>query len=385
MLGLNHETGIRYRHMIASRAIRFGYRAILKPIFFAQDPEVVHDRMTRAGESLGRFGCTRSIARFFFHFADPSLEQDVHGIHFANPIGLAAGFDKNAQLTEILPSVGFGFEEAGSITGEYCEGNPKPRLWRLPESKGLVVYYGLKNDGSDAISKRLRGKTFTFPVGISVAKTNDASTVEMERGIADYEKAFRSFLDIGDYFTINISCPNAFGGEPFTTPESLDALLQRIDQIKTEKSIFLKMPVDLSIAQLDELVTVADRHRVHGFVLSNLTKKRDRPEIKQQEIQGINKGGISGKPTAAASNALIAHLFKRTNGRYIIVGCGGVFSAEDAYEKIRQGATLIQLITGMIVEGPQLIGEINRGLVRLLQRDGYKNIKEAIGAAHRTI
>ncbi len=371
--------------MIASRVIRFGYRAIVKPIFFAQDPEVVHDRMTHAGSLLGRYGFLRAMTRFFFHFADPALEQDVCRIHFANPIGLAAGFDKNAQLTEILPCVGFGFEEAGSITGEYCEGNPKPRLWRLPESKGLVVYYGLKNDGSEAIAKRLRGKRFAFPVGISVAKTNDASTVEMEKGIADYEKAFRAFVDIGDYFTINISCPNAYGGEPFTTPASLDALLQRIDQIETQKPIFLKMPVDLTVTQLDELVAVADRHRVHGFVLSNLTKKRDREEIKQHEIQGIDKGGISGKPTAAASNALIAHLFKATNGRYIIVGCGGVFSAEDAYEKIRQGATLIQLITGMIFEGPQLIGEMNRGLVRLLQRDGYKNIKEAIGAAHRTV
>lgn len=369
--------------MIASRAIRFGYQTVLKPIFFAQDPEDVHDRMTHAGELLGRFGLMRSISRFFFYFGDPSLEQDIRGIHFVNPIGLAAGFDKNAQLTNILPSVGFGFEEAGSITGERCEGNAKPRVWRLPKSKGLVVYYGLKNDGCETIAKRLRGMNYTFPVGISIAKTNDASTIGMEKGISDYEKAFRAFVDIGDYFTINISCPNAFGGEPFTSPESLDALLQRLDQMKTDKPLFLKMPVDVSIAQLDALVMVADRHRVHGFIMSNLTKKRDRQEIDQTEIQGIDKGGISGKPTSSASNALIAHLYKTTGERYTIIGCGGVFSSEDAYEKIRQGATLIQLITGMIFEGPQLIGEINRGLVKLLKQDGYKNIHEAVGAAHR--
>jgi len=307
--------------------------------------------------------------------------QTIGGIRFSNPIGLAAGFDKNAQLTRILPCVGFGFEEVGSITGEPCVGNPKPRLWRLPKSQGLVVYYGLKNDGCEAIAKRLRNEHFKFPVGVSVAKTNNSQTVDVQAGIADYEKAFRAFLDIGDYFTVNISCPNAFGGEPFSSPEKLDALLACLDTIETPKPIFLKMPADISTYELDALVAVADRHRVHGFVLTNLTKKRDRPEIVQDEIKGLDKGGVSGKPVYDASNKMISHLYKAVGKRYVIIGCGGIFSAADAYEKIRCGASLVQLITGMIFEGPQLIGEINCGLVRLLKRDGFSNISEAIGVA----
>lgn len=368
--------------MLATAFIRFCYRHVAKPLFFTQDPEDVHDRMCGLGERLGRHGAARWLTRTIFQYKSPALEQDIQGIHFSNPIGLAAGFDKNATLTRILPAVGFGFEEVGSITGEPCAGNKRPRLWRLPKSRGLVVYYGLKNDGCEAIARRLQGRTFDVPIGVSVAKTNSPATVDVPDGIADYVKAFRAFLDIGQYFTINISCPNVFGGEPFTDPDRLDLLLSEIDTIATAKPIFLKMPADVTTEQLNALVAVADRHRVHGFILSNLTKKFDRPEIRQDEIAGIVHGGISGKPTFDQSNTLIAHLYRKAAGRYVIIGCGGVFSAEDAYEKIRQGATLIQLITGMIFEGPQLIGEINRGLVELLRRDGFRNIHESVGSAH---
>jgi dihydroorotate dehydrogenase len=221
-------------------------------------------------------------------------------------------------------------------------------------------------------------------VGISVAKTNSPSTIQIRDGIADYAKAFRAFEGIGDYATINISCPNAFGGEPFTDPTSLDLLLTEIDTIPTNKPIFLKVPADSTTEQLDALVAIADRHRVHGFVIANLTKTYTRPEIQPDEIQQARCGGVSGKATFACSNALIAHLYRTAGTRYVIIGCGGIFSAEDAYEKIRQGASLVQLITGMIFEGPQLIGEINRGLVRLLTRDGFSSIRDAIGSAHQS-
>ncbi len=356
------------------------YKHVAKPVYFRLDPEKVHDRMTAVGEFLGRHAVTKWITSRLFRYDNQLLEQTIIGIRFSNPIGLAAGFDKNAQLMDILPSVGFGFEEIGSITGETCEGNPKPRLWRLPESKGLVVNYGLKNDGCEAIALRLGRKKFDFPIGTSIAKTNSPATVDVGAGIADYEKAFRAFSSIGQYFTVNISCPNAFGGEPFTDPARLELLLSRLDLIRTDKPIFLKLPVDLSIPELDALTAVADRYRVHGIILSNLTKNRTRSEIKPEEIAGITKGGISGKPTFDASNVLIEHLYKTTGKRFVIIGCGGVFSAEDAYEKIKRGASLVQLITGMIFEGPQIIGEINRGLVRLMKRDGYNNIGEAVGS-----
>ena len=369
--------------MFGTRAFRSSYRYIAKPYFFKQDPEDVHDRACKVGETLGKNILTRRLVAQALDYRNSVLELDILGMHFNNPVGLAAGFDKNARLTRILPSVGFGFEEVGSITGEPCEGNPRPRLWRLPRSRGLVVYYGLKNDGCEAVAERMRGSTFDFPVGVSIAKTNSLATVGVQDGIADYVKAFRAFLDIGQYLTLNISCPNAFGGEPFTDPDRLDILLSEIDDIRTKKPIFLKMPADLTTEQLDALVAVADRHRVHGFVLSNLTKKFERPEVQQDEIKGLVHGGISGKPTFNQSNALIAHLYQKVSGRYVIIGCGGIFSAEDAYEKIRQGASLVQLITGMIFEGPQLIGEINLGLVKLLQRDGFENVSRAVGSAHR--
>lgn len=367
--------------MFATRFQRFVYCALAKPLFFRCDPESMHDIMSFVGRVLGRWSVTRRIVKGLFAYEHPSLVSTVCGIQFPNPVGLSAGFDKNAQLTDIMPSVGFGFEEVGSITGEPCLGNPKPRLWRLPETKGLVVYYGLKNDGCEAVAGRLQRKTFAIPIGTSIAKTNNVCTVSLEAGIADYVKAFRAFTEIGDYFTINISCPNAYGGEPFAAPERLEALLTAIDQIPTKKPIFLKMAADISADMLDALVDVADRHRVHGFILSNLTKDRNNPMIHRYELERVGKGGISGKPVADISNNLISHLYQKAGKRYVIIGVGGIFTAKDVYEKLKRGASLVQLITGMVYEGPQLIGEINRGLVALMKEDGYQHIHEVVGKA----
>jgi dihydroorotate dehydrogenase len=362
---------------VRNSLVRFFYVNLLKPIYFRQDPEDVHDAMTRMGEWLGRWWVLRKTVSSAFSFSHSMLAQDILGIHFSNPIGLAAGFDKDALLTDILPSVGFGYEEVGSITGEPCEGNPKPRLWRLPKSSALVVYYGLKNEGSEKVAARLRNKKFKFPIGTSIAKTNSVATVDTQAGINDYVKAFREFVDIGDYFTVNISCPNAFGGEPFTDPVKLEGLLAEVDKIPTKKPIFIKLSPDLSEEQLTAVLDVCARHRVQGFISSNLTKKRDNKNILEKDVPA--QGGISGRVVMDLSNAQIRFIYKKTGGKYIIVGCGGIFTAHDAYEKIKAGASLLQLITGMIFEGPQAVGEINRGLVELLKKDGHKNISEAIG------
>lgn len=355
----------------------FLYKHLFKPVAFAMDPEFVHDRVLGLGKLLGKFGISRRLAKSLFFYAHPSLEQDILGIHFANPIGLAAGFDKNAELTDILPSVGFGFAEVGSITGEASPGNPGKRLWRLPKSESLLVYYGLKNQGANVLAKKLSSKSFEFPVGISVAKTNSPDTVEQVKGVADYVKAFNLFADIGSYTTINISCPNAFGGQPFTDPESLEALLSEVDKIETRKPVFIKLSPDLGMERVDELLAVIDKHRVQGIICSNLTKNRANPNIKEAYVPEV--GGMSGKVVEGLANELIAHVYKKTQGKYVIVGCGGVFTAEDAYRKIKLGASLIQMITGMVYQGPQVVGEINRGLVELLKKDGYENISEAVG------
>ena len=366
---------------IRNKAFRFFYKNLLQPLFFQFDPETVHDRMGFFGEFLGIFSLTRNITSSLFNYSDKKLEQDILGIKFKNPVGLGAGFDKNAQLINILPSVGFGFAEVGSITGEPCEGNPKPRLWRLKKSRGFLVWYGLKNDGCEVISEKLKSKKFEIPIGTNIAKTNSPNTVETDMGIADYIKAFKEFTEIGAYFTINISCPNAYGGLPFTDSGRLDKLLDKIDRIATKKPIFLKLSPDLPKSEIDKIIMVCSRHRVHGFVLTNLTKNRTNRKVLDKVLSA--EGGMSGKIVENLSNELISYIFQKTNGKYVIIGLGGVFSAQDAYKKIMLGASLVALISGMIYEGPQVISEINIGLVKLLERDGYSNISQAIGADNK--
>ena len=371
------EILIRLRNHIS----RFFYKAVFKPIFFLIDPETTHQQMLAVGNFLGSNPFTRALTAFFFFYSNKKLEQKILGINFPNPIGLAAGFDKEGFLTSILPSVGFGFAEVGSITGEPCEGNPKPRLWRLKKSMGIVVYYGLKNDGCEKISRRLRNKAFAIPLGTSIAKTNSPNTVETQDGIADYVEAYKKFTTIGSYFTINISCPNAYGGQPFTDAERLDRLLTEIDKIQTKKPVFLKMSPDLNYSEIDKIIEVAKQHEAAGFICTNLTDQRKNKKIVDRLVP--KKGGISGKPVEELANDLISYVYRKTKGEFVIIGCGGVFSAADAYKKIKLGAFLVQLITGMIFEGPQVISEINQGLVALIKKDGFKSISEAVGADNR--
>ena len=360
-----------------NQILRFLYKAILIKFFFLMDPEVIHERMLKFGQFLGSTAFGRGLIAVFFSYSNKSLEQKILGIKFANPVGLAAGFDKDARLTEILPSVGFGFVEVGSITGEACSGNPRPRLFRLKKSKGLVVNYGLKNEGCEAIAERLSAITFKIPIGTNVAKTNSRKTVKVESGIADYVKAYKEFTKIGSYFTINISCPNAYGGQPFEEKGRLEKLLTELDKIKTQKPVFLKISPDLARRQVDAIIDVARHHRVAGFVCGNLTKNRENKRIVEKEIP--EEGGMSGKIVEDLANDLIGYIFKKTKGEFVIIGCGGVFSASDAYKKIKLGASLVELITGMVFEGPQVVSEINQGLVFLLKKDGYTNISQIIG------
>lgn len=355
--------------------LRFFYKNFVKRILFLIDPEKVHDKTIRFSDFLGKHSFSKRLVNLLFNYKNKKLEQEILGIKFSNPVGLAAGFDKDAGLVDIIPYVGFGFEEVGSITGEFCPGNPKPRLWRLKKSNSLVVYYGLKSLGCKRIFLKLRKKKFKIPIGVSIARTNIKKTVPLRAGINDYVKSFKTFSKIGDYFAINISCPNTCGGEPFTNPSDLDKLLDELDKIYTKKPIFLKLSPDLSSKELDSIIELSYRHRVHGFICSNLSKKRDfnlKDEIPE-------KGGVSGKVVSAASNRMIRYLFSKTKGDFIIIGVGGIFSAEDAYEKIKLGASLVQLITGLVFEGPQLVKEINKGLVKLLEKDGFSNISEAVG------
>lgn len=364
---------------IRNFTIAFCYKYFLKPIYFCLDPEFVHDRMVSFGEFIGKYSITRFKTKILFGFTDKSLEQEIFGIKFKNPVGLSAGFDKDALLTDIIPSVGFGFEEVGSITAFPCKGNPKPRLWRIVESKALLVYYGLKNNGSEEISNRLKNKKFKIPIGTNIAMTNSEKNMDVSVAISDYQKTFSTFYNIGNYFTINISCPNTCGGQPFMEIENLDKLLSVIDKIETTKPIFVKISPDVSFENLDHILDILKKHRVDGIICSNLTKKKDNLKSKITSFPG----GVSGKPISKLSDDLISHIYKREGDRFVIIGVGGIFNAKDAYRKIRKGASLVQIISGMIFMGPQLASQINLGISEFLKRDGFTNISQAIGADYK--
>jgi dihydroorotate dehydrogenase len=346
-----------------------------KKFLFAKDPEQVHDKFLKLGKFLGSRNYTKKIISSLFNYQNPSLEQKILGIKFRNPVGLSGGFDKDAELISIMEDVGFGFVEIGSVTAKPYKGNPGKRLDRLIEKKGLWVNYGLKSSGAKAVAKSLKGKKFKIPFGINIAKTNCKETADPEAGANDYIETLKIMSDLGDYYTINISCPNAFGGQPFSDPKLLENLLKKIDKIKIKKPVFIKLSPDLDKKTVDKLISISKKHKVDGFICTNLTKKKTE-----------KTGGYSGKIVEKKANALLSHVYKKTRSskkKYILIGVGGIFSTEDAYKKIKLGANLVQLITGMIYQGPSLIGEINHGLVHLLKKDGYKNISEAVGKANK--
>lgn len=366
---------------IRNGIIRFFYVNLLKRILFLFDPERVHDWFNSIGDFLGRHAFTRWFTYVLFGYSNPILEQRRCGIDFKNPVGLAAGFDKNGHLVEIIPSVGFGFIEVGSITGEPCAGNPKPRLWRLVRSKSLAVYYGLKNDGCAKIAERLKTARRTIPLGVSIAKTNDPKLTSVDGIVKDYVKSFRKLADIGDYITLNLSCPNVCSGSGLINAKLAEKVLIGIRKFRTEKPVFMKISPDIDKKEVDELIETAFKHKIDGFVCTNLTKNRSNPKIIDKNVPAV--GGLSGKVVEGLSNKMLEYAYKRSKGKLTLIGCGGIFTAEDAYKKIRLGASLVQVITGMIYNGPQSISEINQGVVRLLKRDGFRNVSEAVGVDAR--
>ena len=372
----------------------FFYKFVCKPIFFKIDPEKVHDRFIWLGEQFGKVGFMRKFLAKIFVYENKSLEQTVVGIRFANPVGIAGGFDKDARLTEILPSVGFGFHEVGSITAKPYAGNPRPRLKRFPETKSLWVNYGLKNKGASTIHQNLekllsRGGSFRIPLFFNIAKTNCKETADVKCAVEDYCESVKIFKDMADVFMINISCPNAYGGQPFHAKDDLGMLLSALDKLlkseKINRPVFLKISPELTNSEVDDILDVCDKHKVDGIIISNLRKKKVEEDFAPSERGRVPAhGGLSGKYLEPFANNMLKYIATKVKGgrcrKYVLIGLGGIFNADDAYRKIRLGASLVQLITGMIFLGPQVIGEINEGLVKLLKHDGFENISEAVGA-----
>ncbi len=371
------------------------YRYILKPVLFLFEPEFIHDVFIFLGEMLGKFWITRKVVGLVYGFnlnassrsvsnsgRTCDISKIVDGIKYRTPILLAAGFDYNGRLTNILSHVGFGGEEVGSVTAHPCEGNPKPRMTRLPKSQSIIVNKGLRNEGVDAIIMRLKnagvgrkngalttvGDTEVvskFVVGVSIARTNSPKTAPLESAVDDYAYSLKRLIEegIGDYYTINISCPNAFGGEAFTKPELLTNLLAKLVTIPCTKPIYVKMPINLPWDEFNKLLKIIDFYKLQGVIIGNLNK--DYESIGQHcEVPDEYAGGLSGAPCNKLSSELIRKTRQAYGKRFTIIGVGGIFSAADAREKFDAGADLVQLITGMIYEGPGLIREICNDLAK---------------------
>lgn len=363
------------------------YQKIIKPVFFLIYPEYVHNLMVWFGSNLAKTPIIKFIGSKFVYF-HPSLRQKIAGIEFNNPVGLAAGFDYNADLTQALYYLGFGFQSTGTITNLPYEGNPYPRLGRLPKSKSLMVNKGFKNLGAKKIADNLtsgKNKKFKIPVGISIGMTHSENIKTIEEAIKDIISAFKIFEERkvrSSYYELNISCPNLVHAKniSFYPQKNLNSLLTAIDKLRLKKPVFVKMPIDKTNTEVIKMLDIIVKHKsTKGVIFGNLLKDREDPSLDQSEVKKFKVGNFSGKPCEQRSNELITLAYKKYKNKLIIIGCGGIFSAEDSYKKIKLGASLVQLITGMIFQGPQLISQINLELIDLLKKDGFKNIKEAIG------
>ena len=365
------------------RFVGWCYRHIARPIIFLFPSEPMHEIALRLGYLLGRVPGIAKAATWLFRTTHPQLSTVVAGVSFENPIGLAAGFDYRAELPRMLPALGFGFGSVGTLTHEPYEGNPKPRLGRLVQSQALLVNKGFKNDGVTQTLKKYHGQKFAVPIGVSIGRTNTLTHTTQGEAIADVLSGFReaeaSQLSFS-YYELNISCPNLRSPIEFYEPQHLAELLGAVFTLALTHPIFIKMPIDRTDEQFTAMLDVITTFPVAGIIVGNLLRSRIHRALVPEEVARYPKGNFGGKPTFDDSNRHIALAYQHTKGALTIVGCGGVFTAEDAYTKIRLGATLIQLASGLVFRGPFVAGEITASLPKLLARDGCSHYQDAVGS-----
>ena len=370
------------RMMVVRALIGFLYRTVAKPILFLFDAEVVHDAAVAFGAHTGNFFVVPALLRY----EHAALRQTIDGIAFENPVGLAAGFDYNGRLAHVMGNVGFGFHTVGTVTALPYKGNDKPRLGRLPRSKALFVNKGFKSSGASAVHDYLASLDLSREiVGVSVGASNIKEIDTVDKAIADYCKTFDQFRDADSvsYFELNISCPNTRLEDPFLDPAAFMKLARAVSDMRMRQPIWIKMPSELSWEKTRAIMDIALKHGMRTFIFSNLVKDRNNASLDRRELERFRgfKGNFSGKPVERPANDLLTNAYACYGDEVVLVGCGGIFSARDAYEKIKRGAHLVQLITGMIYQGPQLAAEINEGLVFLAHADGFESVSTARGSA----
>jgi dihydroorotate dehydrogenase len=360
------------------------YRSLVRRLLFSLPPETAHELALHSLSLLQAKPLNDFVARRYA--SGPALRITRFGLSFENPVGLAAGFDKDGVALRALAALGFGFIEAGTVTFHAQPGNPRPRLFRLPEDKALINRAGFNNSGAAAFAKRVAHERPRCVLGVSIGKSK---ITPLEQATEDYLASFELVYDAADYIAVNVSSPNTPQLRQLQQSEQLAALLsalqernralQQAHQRGAPMPLLVKLSPDLSHEELEMIVDVVVRSGIDGIIATNTTIARDQLRTDKARVAQIGEGGLSGQPLRQRSTRMIEDLYRLTHGRIPIVGVGGIFTAEDAWEKISAGASLVQLYTGFIYRGPGIAREINENLERIMNREGFSNLDAAVG------
>ena len=359
------------------------YTSLIRPLAFRLEAERAHHLAIKLGANMA---WAAAGLRPLLAVTEPGLETTVAGVRFPNPIGLAAGFDKSGESVATLAALGFGSVEIGSVSIDPSDGNPKPRLWRLPEDRALLVHYGMQNDGAHVVASRVKASQISVPLGINIAVTNrgrGAPPLDPDSIIAEYVEAARVLAPHADYLMLNLSCPNtADGRDFFIDGNNMTACIAALGELDLKLPVFMKASSAGGVAAIERVLAAADGHDfIAGFMFNQVPGKPDKlntPDALWRSLPGT----VAGPPIVyRAPMANTAECYRRMDKRrHVLISAGAVTTAEDAYAKIRNGASLVQLFTAMVYEGPLLARRIARGLAWLLKRDGFKSVSEAVGA-----
>jgi dihydroorotate dehydrogenase len=340
------------------------YKSVIRPFFFLFDPEKIHHFTFSLIKILSKIPGIPFIFRSLFTISDKKLERQLFGLTFKNPVGLAAGFDKNAVLFNELANFGFGFIEIGTVTPKAQAGNPKKRIFRLKADNGLINRMGFNNNGIEAAIEKLKQNKGHVLIGGNIGKNTTTMPADYTK---DYVACFEALHPYVDYFVLNVSCPNVGSHAKLTDKDYLIALITTIQKANAthtnQKPVLLKIAPDLNPVQLDEVIEIVAETNIHGVIATNTSTIREGLKASKEQLEAIGNGGLSGKPIKDRSTAVIKYLANKSNKAFPIIGVGGIHTAEDALEKLEAGADLVQIYTGFIYEGPLLIKKINKAIL----------------------
>jgi dihydroorotate dehydrogenase len=342
------------------------YKSLIRPILFSFDPEKVHHFTFSLIKNVSKIPGVSGLFRKFYMVEDKRLERELFGLKFKNPVGLAAGFDKNAVLYNELANFGFGFIEIGTVTPKAQKGNPKKRLFRLKDDKGIINRMGFNNNGLEEAIQQLKKNKGQLIIGGNIGKNTQTKP---ENYTADYLECFKALHHYVDYFVLNVSCPNVGSHAKLNDKDYLVELIQTVQEANLEftkqKPILLKIAPDLNQIQLDEIIALVLETKLDGVIASNTSVDRTGLKASEQRLAQIGNGGLSGQPIKEKSTAVIKYLADKSGKAFPIIGVGGIHSAKDALGKLSAGADLVQVYTGFIYEGPKLIKAINKAILEL--------------------